>query len=165
MRPQAGEVDETVDRTQEVVGRDVTIDAELVEQRFLHHGPLAHHHFVLPTPGTTESELHTDSNADFFNGIRPKQTSPSLYRCGFQDLVCEPCPDGLNFGMVLIADPLDEGVAKLDIQLCMRERRDEPALSEVFSHQDTPAESHTFTPDGRFDRHAAVTAAIVAASS
>jgi hypothetical protein len=52
-------------RSRSLVGRDVTIDAELVEQRFLHHGPLAHHHFVLPTPGTTESELHTDSNADF----------------------------------------------------------------------------------------------------
>ncbi|WP_208661878.1 hypothetical protein, partial [Rhizobium fabae] len=44
------------------------------KQRFLHHCPLAHHRTVLPMPGTTESELHTDSNTDFFNGIEALRT-------------------------------------------------------------------------------------------
>ncbi|WP_208661871.1 hypothetical protein, partial [Rhizobium fabae] len=50
----------------------------LVKQRFLHHCPLAHHRTVLPMPGTTESELHTDSNTDFFNGIGRLRTTISL---------------------------------------------------------------------------------------
>lgn len=52
----------------------MTFDTELVEQRFLHHRPLAHHRPVLPIPGTTESELHDNSNADFFNGIGASRT-------------------------------------------------------------------------------------------
>jgi hypothetical protein len=33
-------------------------------------------------PGTTESELHSDSNADFFNGIRQQETSlPNCIPC------------------------------------------------------------------------------------
>ncbi|WP_208661907.1 hypothetical protein, partial [Rhizobium fabae] len=47
-----------------------------VKQRFLHHCPLAHHRTVLPMPGTTESELHTDSNTDFFNGIGQELSFP-----------------------------------------------------------------------------------------
>ena len=75
MRAQAGQVDEAVDRAQQVVGRNVTLQAELVEQRLLHHRPLAHHRHVLPFHGRTESGLQTASNADFFNGIGAKLMS------------------------------------------------------------------------------------------
>ena len=49
MRAHAGQVDEPVDRAQQVIGRHVPLEAELVEQRFLHHRPLAHHRQV-PRP-------------------------------------------------------------------------------------------------------------------
>ena len=39
----AGQVDEAIDRAQQVIRRDVPLQAELVEQRLLHHRPLAHH--------------------------------------------------------------------------------------------------------------------------
>ncbi|MBN9467311.1 MAG: hypothetical protein J0J10_00935, partial [Bosea sp.] len=48
--------------------RDVTLQAELVEQRLLRHLPFAHHRAALH-PRTTESGLHTRGNDDFFNGI------------------------------------------------------------------------------------------------
>ncbi len=48
MRSQSGQIDEAVDRAQQVIGRNMTLDAELVEQRFLHHRPLAHHQLNLP---------------------------------------------------------------------------------------------------------------------
>ncbi|MBN9469795.1 MAG: hypothetical protein J0J10_13565, partial [Bosea sp.] len=47
---------------------DVTLQAELVEQRLLRHLPFAHHRAALH-PRTTESGLHTRGNDDFFNGI------------------------------------------------------------------------------------------------
>ncbi|MBY3349063.1 hypothetical protein [Rhizobium laguerreae] len=58
----------------------MTLDAELVKQRFLHHRPLVHHRPVLPMSGRIESELHIDSNADFFNGIGEQLPRPSWLR-------------------------------------------------------------------------------------
>ncbi len=43
----AGQVDEPVDGSHEVTGRDVPLEAELVEQRLLDHRPFAHHQRVL----------------------------------------------------------------------------------------------------------------------
>jgi hypothetical protein len=37
------QIDEPVDRSQQVIRRNVVLDAEAVEQRFLHHRSLAHH--------------------------------------------------------------------------------------------------------------------------
>jgi hypothetical protein len=43
MCPNARQVDEPVDPTQHVIVRDLSFQAEAVEQRLLHHPPLAHH--------------------------------------------------------------------------------------------------------------------------
>jgi hypothetical protein len=56
-----------------MIGRDVPLQAELVEQRLLRHLSLAHHRAAL-RPRTTESGLHTRGNDDFFNGIRHFRT-------------------------------------------------------------------------------------------
>jgi hypothetical protein len=43
MRPNFGQVDETVDPAQHMTVGDVPLQAEAIEQRLLHHPPLAHH--------------------------------------------------------------------------------------------------------------------------
>src|ERR1700735_1604232 len=43
MRPNFRQIDEAVDLAQEVIVRDMTLKAEAVEQRLLHHPPFAHH--------------------------------------------------------------------------------------------------------------------------
>jgi hypothetical protein len=43
MRPNLRQIDEEVDLAQEVIARDMTLKAKAVEQRLLHHQPLAHH--------------------------------------------------------------------------------------------------------------------------
>ena len=45
-----GQVDEAIDRAEQMIGRNVPLEAELVEQRFLRHPPLAHHRYA-PHPG------------------------------------------------------------------------------------------------------------------
>src|SRR5262249_52134365 len=51
MRPQPREIDKTVDLPKQVIVRDMPLEAEAVEQRFLHYPPLAHHRPNLPQPG------------------------------------------------------------------------------------------------------------------
>ena len=46
MLARSGQIDEPVDRAQQVIGRHVPLEAELVEQRLLRHRPLAHHRLV-----------------------------------------------------------------------------------------------------------------------
>ena len=43
MRPDLGQVDEPVDLAQQMIVGDMPLKAEAVEQRLLHHPPLAHH--------------------------------------------------------------------------------------------------------------------------
>ena len=43
MFAKAVQIDEPVDRSQQMIRRHVILDAEAVKQRFLHHRPLAHH--------------------------------------------------------------------------------------------------------------------------
>ena len=43
MRPQAGQIDKAVDLAKQVVVGDMPLNAEAVEQRLLHHQPLAHY--------------------------------------------------------------------------------------------------------------------------
>jgi hypothetical protein len=52
-----------------MVCRDVTVDAELVEQRFLYHGPLAHHRQVLPMPGTLLNQNCTPTATPTFSTV------------------------------------------------------------------------------------------------
>jgi hypothetical protein len=62
----AAKIDEPINRAQQMILRHMTLKAEAVEQRFLHHRPLAHH---LPSPaaGKTESDQRDDFNTEFFN--------------------------------------------------------------------------------------------------
>ncbi len=53
-----------------MIGRHVTLEVELIEQRLLHHRPLAQSPRP-PLPRRTEAGLHSASNDDFFNTIRP----------------------------------------------------------------------------------------------
>jgi hypothetical protein len=43
MRPNLRQIDDAIDLAQEVVFRDMTLKVEAIEQRLLHHPPLAHH--------------------------------------------------------------------------------------------------------------------------
>ena len=43
VRPQTRQVDNAVDRAEQMFGWDVPLQAELIEQRLLRHPPLAHH--------------------------------------------------------------------------------------------------------------------------
>lgn len=74
---QARQIRNAVDGAEQMFGRDVPLQAELVEQRFLRYPPFAHH-LAASIPRMTESGLHTRSNADFFNEIRQK---PTLATC------------------------------------------------------------------------------------
>jgi hypothetical protein len=47
MRPQARQVCDALDRAEQMVSRNVPLQAELVKQRLLHHAPLAHHRVAL----------------------------------------------------------------------------------------------------------------------
>jgi hypothetical protein len=56
-----------------MIPRNVILKAEAVEQRFLHHRPLAHH-LLSPAARKTESDQHDNFNEEFFNAIRPNQS-------------------------------------------------------------------------------------------
>jgi hypothetical protein len=47
MPAQPGAIDKAVDAPQEVIGRDVILEPELIEQALLHHQTLAHHGPIL----------------------------------------------------------------------------------------------------------------------
>src|SRR5471030_2163199 len=68
------EIDEPVDRSHQVIHRNVLLQTEAVEQRFLHHRPLAHHrHFSRFTDKSESGRPHT-CKGEFFNTIDPKRT-------------------------------------------------------------------------------------------
>ncbi len=82
MRPNAGKVDETVDPAQHVIIRDVPFQAEAVEQRLLHHPPLAHHRPNL-LPLGEGNQRRTRQSSEFFNKIgrtMPFDLSPAKVR-------------------------------------------------------------------------------------
>ena len=72
MCPNLGQVDEPIDLAKQMTVRDMPLKAEAVEQRLLHHRPLAHH-LQSPAARETESDQHDDFNSDFFNTIDPSQ--------------------------------------------------------------------------------------------
>jgi len=45
--PHPGQVDEPVNRSKQVIHRDVPIEVEALEERLLQHRPLAHHRPIL----------------------------------------------------------------------------------------------------------------------
>jgi len=60
-----------------VIGWHVILDAETVEQRSLHHRPLAYHRHVSACLRIPESGLRADLKQDFFNGIRAQASRPN----------------------------------------------------------------------------------------
>ena len=69
------QIDEPVDRAQQMIRRDMVLKAEAVEQRLLHHRPLTHHRPVSRFETSIESEHHDNFKREFFNTIDPLQTS------------------------------------------------------------------------------------------
>ena len=68
MRPNRRQIDEAVDLAQEVIVRDMTLKAEPVEQRLLHHPTLAHHG-VSPRFAVKLNQQRVAAASDFFNKI------------------------------------------------------------------------------------------------
>ncbi len=69
MLAQAGQIDETVDPPQQMIVRNVALQAEAVEQRLLHHRPLTHHGSPPALRTTSESEASHRRKREFFNTI------------------------------------------------------------------------------------------------
>ena len=74
MRPQIRQVDETVDLAKHVIVGDMPLEAEAVEQRLLHHPPLAHHRPNLLFQ-REQNQRQRQDQAEFFNAIRQLQPS------------------------------------------------------------------------------------------
>jgi hypothetical protein len=73
--PNARQIDEPINLSQHMTARDVPLQAEAIELRFLHHPPLAHYRSNLPSPG--EVNQHTAATSEFFNTIGGRQTFAS----------------------------------------------------------------------------------------
>jgi len=74
-RPQmladAGQIDEPVNRTEQMICRNMSLQVEAVEQRFLRHRTLAHHRLVSTCSQRIQSEQLNYFKAEFFNAIHP----------------------------------------------------------------------------------------------
>ena len=93
MRPNLGQVDETVDLAQQVIVRDALLETEAVEQRLLHHSPFARHRPILRTQQKRISARRLDQ-AEFFNAIRRLQPSGVRKQRQFADgWRKDQCPD------------------------------------------------------------------------
>ena len=82
---QTRQVYEPIDRTKQVIRWHVSLKAEAIEQRLLHHRPLAHHQPVSPSQEIAESGPHHIFKSDFFNTIGRNQND------GFADQDVESC--------------------------------------------------------------------------
>ena len=69
MLANARQVDEPVDRAQQVIRRDMILEAEAIKQGLLHHRPLAHHRPVSRIDRSIESDRHDNFKQEFFNTI------------------------------------------------------------------------------------------------
>ena len=74
MLANARQVDEPVDRAQQVIRRDMILEAEAIKQGLLHHRPLAHHRPVSRIDRSIESDRHDNFKQEFFNTIGGKRT-------------------------------------------------------------------------------------------
>ena len=68
------QIDEAVDRAQQVTGGHVLLQAELVEQRRLVGLAITHHRLRLPLLSRIESEPQGAGNHEFFNKIGQVRT-------------------------------------------------------------------------------------------
>lgn len=65
MRTDIREIDEAVYGTHSMINRDVTLQAELVEQRPLRHLPLAHHRAALQPRARLNQDFNTSATPTF----------------------------------------------------------------------------------------------------
>jgi hypothetical protein len=70
MLAQPGAIDKAVDAPQEVIGRDVILEPELIEQALLHHQTLAHHGPILHQACPIRESRSAANHEEFFNEIR-----------------------------------------------------------------------------------------------
>src|SRR6185312_10060364 len=70
MRPEVTEIDEPVDRAQQVVRRHVSLEAELVEQCALNDLPLAHHRCASSLDDAIESPAQQHDKLGIFQQNR-----------------------------------------------------------------------------------------------
>ena len=78
MRADAGEIDKSVNRAQEMILRHERIEIELVKERALRHLPRSHHRQILPDPANWISD-HAALQLSFFNGIGSERTDASQH--------------------------------------------------------------------------------------
>lgn len=65
------QINEPINRPQQVITRHMISQTEPVKQRLLHHRPLAYHRCIPRFHGHTESHLYNAGKTDFFNTITP----------------------------------------------------------------------------------------------
>jgi hypothetical protein len=75
---QARQVHEPVDRPQQMIGRNVPIQAELVEQGLLRHSALAHHRLASFSMTTLNQSLAATSRPTFNGIVHDKSAGPAL---------------------------------------------------------------------------------------
>ena len=63
--PNVRQIDEPIDLAQHVTAWDVPLQAEAIEQRFLHHPPFAHHRPISRRPGEVNQDAATLSSGVF----------------------------------------------------------------------------------------------------
>src|SRR5580698_2054209 len=72
--PQLAEFDEPVDRPQKMIGRNVPLKRELIEQRSLFDLPRSHHDLQSCFSQRLNQRISSRATDDFFNTIGHKQT-------------------------------------------------------------------------------------------
>src|SRR3984957_14764677 len=97
MRPNFRQIDEAVDLAQEVIVRDMTLKAEAVEQRLLHHPPFAHHRVSPRFTVKSESAARHRGERLFQHRVRagallrrPIRSARMWKRIPFNGLFCWP---------------------------------------------------------------------------
>ena len=76
MRPNLRQIDKPVDLAKQMIVGDMTLEAEAVEQRLLHHPPLAHHR-PNPPQQTRENPTSALRSSGVFQHNPPKAVVPA----------------------------------------------------------------------------------------
>jgi hypothetical protein len=103
MLPHLRQIDESVDRPQHVIGRDVLLQTEAVKQRFLHYRPLAHHRPLSRFTAKVNQRAVTTASGSFSTEsvteptlarrFAPGLYSPHIARLREPPLPSRPCGD------------------------------------------------------------------------
>ena len=72
--PQLAKLDEPVDRPQQMIGRNVPFERELIEQSSLFDLPMSHHDLQSCLSQRLNQRISSRATADFFNRIGQKRT-------------------------------------------------------------------------------------------